>query len=462
MKTVTSTLRLEIVRPLDGSWDELGATLRALRAPLHRVMNAAICDLELAKRAGEDVAEQTKAYRAVLSRWTAERESAAGRVVAGKPMIGDASVAATVPSGAVVTGVAGSVLARWKRFRKDEKLGLSTLPTFKGRAPIIVASKGVDCRSLDGGAVALSLSMTERGTPRVEFVVRPYKDHGHALLRRIVSGEAKLGDCRIQEDDRGRIKWQAFVSLTYGVEEQTGGRTMAVHRGVADALTVAVATDGKRESWTSTLASGGDILAHKAAYRARRASLGRHARDASNGARGHGGLRRLEHITRLEDSEERWVRSKCQTLAARVMEIAKQRGVTRIVLEDWTNPAGPDLGGVEWLVRSFPMAQLRASIEWAARMRGLDVAVVSGAYTSRICPSCGHEHESPPVKKSASPTTGTTRYSFHCEKCQLWRPADYVAAWNLLLRDGKPCPLEDEKRATKRAAGRLRKGARAA
>src|SRR5438128_2291447 len=47
MSTMVSTMRCEVVKPLDGDWKDLGRTLRALRTPLHRVLNGVITQLEL-------------------------------------------------------------------------------------------------------------------------------------------------------------------------------------------------------------------------------------------------------------------------------------------------------------------------------------------------------------------------------------------------------------------------------
>jgi hypothetical protein len=49
-ETITRTVRLAVVKPLDGDWGELGLILRALRAPLHRVLNAVVRELELGPR----------------------------------------------------------------------------------------------------------------------------------------------------------------------------------------------------------------------------------------------------------------------------------------------------------------------------------------------------------------------------------------------------------------------------
>ena len=47
--TYTATARLRVVKPADGDWDTLGPKLRALRAPLHRVLSAVVRELEIAR-----------------------------------------------------------------------------------------------------------------------------------------------------------------------------------------------------------------------------------------------------------------------------------------------------------------------------------------------------------------------------------------------------------------------------
>jgi transposase len=112
-----------------------------------------------------------------------------------------------------------------------------------------------------------------------------------------------------------------------------------------------------------------------------------------------------------------------------------RRGATTILLEDWSNPAkdgAPELSEhVEYMVRSFPFAQLRETIEWGAKKRGYTVEVRSTNNNSRDCPSCGHQHD--------RAQSGT----FACEACEFERSADVVFAWNMLRAAGHLAPIRE-------------------
>lgn len=455
-KQITQTLRCKLVKPVDRTWDELGMTLRALSWPLHRVLNGVITELELAARAeethrAEPIHPRTRSYRLTRDLWRAERQAAADRVASGKPYAGDEAIATTGPASSVVLGMTGLVFARWDKFRKERWRGKMSLPTFKVGPPICVASssKAVTIEASDGTAV-LTLRLVEKEKP-VRLVVVPYGPAGFSALRSILRGSAKLGEAKIKHDGSG---WQVFLSYTHDAPSRASGRTMALHRGVHCFLSAAISGDGAREAYTpGPLETGDDILQHKRGYNARRRSLGQQGRQLGAGAKGHGRSRRYERIENLESAEANWVRSKCQEVAAHAMRLADQRGVSRILLEDWGNPAtNADSGIVETLVRQFPLAQLKETIHWAAKKRGIEVVEAPGSYQNRDCPACGHRHQEPPLRRDRSGRLSI----FLCSECRLERPVDVIAAWNLLVRDGKPSPLADAKKAGKRAAGRLR------
>lgn len=462
MSTITQTLRLEVVKPADGDWDALGAKLRALQAPLHRVMNTVITDLELGRRSGKyakgndagpkgkDLNARTDCYRMVRDVWAAERETAAARVAEGKRVRGGEQVAALEPSSRVTLGVAGLVYARFQKWEKDRWAGTSSLPTFRDNAPIAVVGQGVKLELCDGDAV-LSLHLAGKRWERI--IVRPYKNRDWSTLRRLCAGGAKLGDVRIARDTRGKPKWQAFVSYTAEREKSPqGGRTMALHRGVWCFLTAAIAREGTEPAETRRLESGEDIVETKRRFAARKRSLGRQSGQLGRGAKGRGRKRRFRHKDSVRDAESRWVDTKCREVAAHAIKLAKRRHVTRILIDSWSNPAGRDDDVTARFVRDFPLGKLKEKLTWAAKRAGIEVVEVGGAYESRDCPHCGHRHEAPPLRRDA----GQRASVFLCDECRLERPVDTIAAWNMLIRDGHPCPLADAKRREREAAERLK------
>lgn len=431
-KPFVATVRSEVVKPLDTSWDLLGRQLRALARPLHRVLNKAISELELmhtGKLLGiEDGIERTVAYQQVNHYWRLEREDAAARVACGKPYKGDDDIATIAPACSPVLGAAGAVYARWKRYHKESWKGTMALPTFKRDQPIDIASSSDAVQlTIEDGSFVLDLRLVA-DAPHTRLIIRPYGGAAYAELRRVAADPELLGSCKLlwkKPQRGGPDKWLALLAVKRPVRKASGSKTMAIHRGVRTFLTAAVMGDDRCDALTMIVADGGDIHEHKQAYSARRRSLGRHQRERGNGARGHGRERRFEAIAKLEDSEANWVKTKCQQVAARVVKIAEQRGVGRILIEDWSNPAkdgAPELGEhVERIVRQFPLAQLKDAISWAAQNAGIEVAEVETKDYSRRCPNCGHVHEAAQFPQ------------FLCTECQLSRPVDMTFPWNMLV-----------------------------
>lgn len=448
---IIQTARFKVVKPVDGDWDHLGRIFHALRTPLHRILNGIVTELALAERRraahGEFIAHpHTLSYQLASDFWDRELEAAQARITKGKPLNGDKAIAAHEPGSSLKRGVGNAAYARWAKWRQESWSGDSSLPSFRKRGPIYISSDGVEIMAQDGDAI-LRLRLLAGRDGWYGMIILPYGQHGHADLRRMLGG-AKVGDARLVQDKRDG-SWQALVSYTYEVTEAEQGATMALHRGISTFLAAAVARHGPREAYTTILETGADILRHKQAYQARRRSLGQQLRQIGAGARGHGHDRRYEHIERLEGAEKRWVRTKCQEVAAHAIKLALRKHVSRILLEEWTNPAkhgAPTLSTeAEYLVRSWPFAQLREMIEWAAKRHGLTVEIVKTDGNSRTCPHCGHMHEIAQV--------GT----FLCERCRLKRPADVVFPWLMLVRDGQPNPFPDALAREKRQRGMLRK-----
>ena len=70
---------------------------------------------------------------------------------------------------------------------------------------------------------------------------------------------------------------------------------------------------------------------------------------------------------------------------------------------------------------AWAFADLRAKIEYKARLAGVTVMAVDPRNTSRTCPACGH----------TDPANRRTQSQFSCVRCGHSQPADHVAAVNI-------------------------------
>lgn len=467
---IVSTLRCEVIKPYNApgtpadaevTWDALGRDLRALQTPLHRVLNYAITDMAVfdhqkgafdrATKTIIPAALQTHAYRAVKAAWDAERARSAAIVEDPKkknPL--DGAIAETEPSGALVTGCAGLVYSLWSRYAKERWKGAMTLPTFGAGAPLLVASKGVRIDVVDGNFIlTVTLVAGLRGSGQRRLIIRAYPGR-QSDLKYIAAHPDALGDVKLKWDSKDK-SWQAFLAYKRPAPQKRDGHVMAVHRGVRNWLTVAISGNAK-DPQTRVLEAGADILAHKAQFKARRQALGRHKPSLGLAARGHGEARRQEHISRVASAEANWVRTRSQQAAARLTKLALQHGVGTILVEDWSNPASDAPAGDygDYLVRSFPLAQLKTDILWAAKKAGIEIKIVSSAYNAADCPGCQQRHTPAPVKEGM----------FLCAQCGLKRPSDFVSVWNMLSRESEPAPIAVADKVAKDLADSLRAKAR--
>jgi len=407
-----ATVKVAIVKPLGMTWDEAGKLLRGLQFVAHRIINRALLRM-LAEDAGH---REGAAKRLPLGKLRTLSYQAVNDAVEVEHDDKDAIASA------VKLGMAGAAMEEYKRWRETEWKGERRFPLADGRAPIYVTSSGDTwgVARVDGSYV-LSVKLTPGRTSKTRFVLGPDGGGAHAHMRRLVGGaDVKLGDVKIVRDKR-RKRWLACMSYSWPRPDRIDGlHVVALHRGVRSFLTAAC-TDG----YAQELASGGDVLAIKAQMRARKRSLRKHVRECGSGARGHGRARQLATYQALENREARWVRTKCQQVAAAAVKFAKRRGASAILIEDYGTPGGDGDEHIDRLVRQWPFYQLKSAIEWACARAGIEAREVPASYISQRCPACG--------SVDAGQVSGE---KFTCLQCTYRRGVDHTAALNMLSAGG--------------------------
>lgn len=450
-------VKVEIVKPVDGDWETIGARLRDVREVVHRCLNHAITACALADHVGDrdHAGAARKAVKELLDRERASaQEQLAKPATAKKPpaYVARLERAAALALPSVIEDCiarkAQQAFAKWRSAywkRADE-----CLPSFRHGAPIFVRD-GDAAWSVerDGNQYRLYVKLYPGRTGKIAFVVAADGGGAHAHMRRVTDqdaiarGDVKVGDLKLIWSERKK-KWIAVLAYSWpkpaDVEKE---KTIAVRRGVSTFIAGACSDGDSR-----VLANGGDIVAFKSQMQARRQSLQRHLREVGAGCRGHGERRYRAAVDKLADKESRWVRTKCQQLAAAVVKYANGRGAGEVIIEDFGGPmsSGDGTGSEtkeENFIRKWPFAELKACILWACAKNGLRVREVSATRNTRTCPSCKHEHDQPQIKV------------FECASCGLRRPLDEVAVWNLLIKANDVSHgvfIEKEKRAKKQAA----------
>jgi putative transposase len=198
-----------------------------------------------------------------------------------------------------------------------------------------------------------------------------------------------------------------YLFATVNYEEPPEGEVEEVLGIDLGIVNLAVDSDGTRHS-----------SAHVNSLRARHRRLRRRLQTKRTWSK----LRLLKKRRRKERRFATWVN---HNLSQRIVAEAR-RTKRAIALED--------LHGIRSRVRarkpqratlsSWSFYQLRAFLEYKAKLAGVRVILVDPRNTSRTCPACGH------CAKENRPDQAT----FLCQSCGLAGLADYIAALNIRVR----------------------------
>ncbi len=225
-------------------------------------------------------------------------------------------------------------------------------------------------------------------------------------------------------------KW--MLLLPYASPRSTAsssGTVVAVHRGVANMLTAAVAHQG---NVTTYQYPGRDIVLLKHQMYARRKFV---ARDlAAKPHRKRGKRRHYAALARLSDKERRATETHLWSAARWVQNIAEAAGAKLLLLDDFTS-FDPDLPGppLQPYVRRFPLAELKLKvIDALTRRAGIPVQEVPSQYISQHCPECGNVDKSNVARLPKTMGVDVEKGWFKCLKCGFETELDSVSVRNLL------------------------------
>jgi transposase len=425
---LTRPLRAEIVGSPDMTWGELGPQLRAWRSAVSHLINEAVFRCREAERAidawresGGDESSKppppaTAAYQAVI-------EAECGFRAWAKKSKLEESISSVSFGGATQSCIGRKAYGFFQKWKKNR----DRIPSASRGQPIPCRAAETKISEDDSGKIVIDSRIAAGDRPRTRLILSASSGWHWDTLRKIASGEHRHGQVDIVYDERarrkngGKGKWYALISYSFAKPKRPRHcdpeGMVVVHRGMHNFLQI-IGSGGEGNSKTTSI-RGNDLLAFKRRCFAIRRSMGRlSACERGSGAKGHGKARRYEHAQKLLDSESRYVKTKCQQAAARVVQLAHQWRKSIIVIEDYGGIDETDL-----FLPRFPYYQLKLSIICAAESAGLSVREVSSAYVSQTCPRCGNQDASQHLKRTGM---------FHCTVCEFSRPADLVAAIHLL------------------------------
>lgn len=436
-KRLVRAMRLELAKPLDRSWDELGTVLRTQRSVIHLLCQAASDALTACRVVGTEatkfaVAPNARAkspdgiaYQAALNELASLRALAAGKWAWSAER-----QAALQFSGGAISAISRRVSQELAAWRKDR--AAKGKPSYTRGQPIAVRKQEARLLIQDGGAV-LDLKLLSEG--RFRIATRRTSGRNWDALRRLAAldPEYQMGDVKLIHDER-RSKWYAIIAYSAPVPERPDldpDRVLVVHRGLRNALTWADSSGG-----LSYIERGNKLRAQLARVKARRREMAAVRAHRGSGAKGHGLDRRFAAASSLEDLEQRIWKTFWQQNAARIVKLAIEHGCGTVVLEDYGGIEPSEDRGERRFLERGPLYMGKQCIAWAVKREGLALREVDGSYISTECPRCKRRDE-----RCNNTRTGV----FHCIWCTYERPTDYVSALHMLRRSGGDISVWDKR-----------------
>lgn len=375
------TLKVEIVKPLDESWAEVGARMRALRQTLQLALNFAFRDVsvramthveQVARREKPDTKWLGDVPKRIQFHWGACLARQADWLAKKRKSEKAEPISARVfapPCYSLCGENADYITSRFagEHFR-DLLSGRAGVPQFNGGKAFYAEGRacailGLPTKKPDEKGPQLCFPLWGSGRKATRFAVAPCGDSHLALWRRLVESQVdregvialtqtakkgagderkralfelesrsviKMGRIGIKYDER-KGKWYALISWTEYLPSPAGNGIAAACRFGLNRFIAALTENG--ESYED---AGADILATRTRYQQRRRSLQKHNFHRGSGARGRGVKRREKAITDLGNAESRWVRSRIQTAAADFTAWCVRHKVGTVYFEEMT------------------------------------------------------------------------------------------------------------------------------
>lgn len=295
LPTIVRAVRVELIKPLNYTWDEVGSVLRRQRAVMHRLMNAAVLGCIDAGRKMRTDAPQTAAYREAGVALTSFNDWVAKQPGAQTPI--------ELPGG-TLAGVGSIAADAWKRWVKSK--GNERIPSFGKGQPIPIRAQESELQRDDRGfALRFNLHAVQ-GSKRewVRFALAVSSGRHHQALRALCDGHEGWETLALKLDyDERKKKWYALISHRRPIDKAELDPTvmLVVHRGGHN-FVGCMSSNGH---WSTV--SGRKLLAQKRKLKARRRDMQMVGKsERGDGAKGHGTAspRRIWKST----GSERWHR----------------------------------------------------------------------------------------------------------------------------------------------------------
>lgn len=410
------TMKYQILKPLDESWETIGEILKDLQYATWKTLNRTIQLCWDYDTVGHAYKEKTGAYptKAEMQEWTGYKgiDGYAYNVLKDE---------FSIFNGGNLTQTIQQASKRWKEDKMEVFNGHKSIPSFRRTAPIILNPNNIKIHRDDKGYVATlslvsmdKLKEMSRKPGGFPLAIIAGDNSQRTILNRIISGEYKVAGSKIVRDKKTG-KW--FFLLTYSFPQLEGhelyvDNVMGIDLGVAVPVYMAF-----NNSLARYHINGGEIEKFRRGIEARRKSVLKQGKWCGDGRRGHGKDTRLKPIELWSDKVKNFRDTTNHKYSRYVVEMAIKHNCAVIQMED--------LSGItedaNRFLKNWTYFELQTKIAYKAAEVGIAVVKINPEYTSQRCSKCGY----------ISRENRLSQAEFECQDCGFKENADYNAAKNI-------------------------------
>lgn len=411
------TMKYQIAKPLDESWDTLGAILRDLQYCSWKALNRTIQLQWEWNNFSATYKEKTDAYPTKEEMQELSGYRGADGYIYNVlkdefPLLNRGNLNQTIQQAS----------KRWKDSKKEVFTGKQSIPSYKRTAPIMLKPNNIKIYQDSNGYVAQlglvsgdKLKEMGRKPGGLPLAIIARDNTQRVILNRIISGEYKASGSQIIYDKKKR-KW--ILALTYSFEPKEVDvleeNVMGVDLGIAIPVYMAFNNSPARYH-----INGGEIEKFRRGVEARRKSVLKQGKYCGDGRRGHGRATRMKPVELLSDKVRNFRDTTNHKYSRYVVDMAIKHKCGTIQMEDLTGITDDK----NRFLKNWTYFDLQTKITYKAEMAGIKVVKINPEYTSLRCSECGY----------ISRANRETQAEFVCMECGFTANADYNAAKNISM-----------------------------
>ena len=426
----TKVVKIEIIKPINDTWDVLGRVLRDIQYQTWKLANRSIQMLwdfsnfnySYQQRFGESLLGKGKSLPN-------------GYKNVGSDILNECKEFTDKLNSNSKDAIIKMVTDKWNADFNDIINGRKSIANFKRDLPIelhnnqFMNSKKQLMLYVENGDYYIEINLIskqyakELGKKSTAFkLLLAVKDnYQKAIVDRLISGEYKLGMSKITKTKKGKTKW--YLNLVYSFTEKKDdsldpNKVMGIDLGVNIPAALAIYGD---KYFKEFVGDRDEIENFRKQIESRKRKLQQQSKWCGEGRIGHGIKTRIKPLEKLAGKIANFKNTKNHCWSRYIVDMAVKNKCGVIQMEDLSGIAEENT-----FLKNWTYYDLQQKIKYKAEEKGIKVIFINPAYTSARCSKCGHIHRSY-EKKDWRPSQD----QFICQVCGYKENADINAARNI-------------------------------